>query len=214
MGLCVSGASVWIQGNDDVSNKINPGALRVPLRNPVIDGRGFDDESKRQPSIEGFSAPSDREREREGVRSNISKTSSSIYSSEHGLSGRSTSKSQSTSFSSTLTDSFDPDNLLSFDGLNKRVTNRNHIGLEILKAKIHHGADPKSLSTHGGRTCLMFSVIANDFSFTKMLVELGVDVNYRTRLGETALGLATELQREEITKYLRTKGATKRSISA
>lgn len=49
--------------------------------------------------------------------------------------------------------------------------------------------------------------MANDFSFVKKLVELGVDVNQKNRAGETALGLAIELQRVDIAKYLRKKGA-------
>jgi len=108
---------------------------------------------------------------------------------------------------STFSDSFDPTSLLSFDGLNKRATNRNDIGLEILKAKIELGADPRSLSTHGGRSCMMFAVIANDYNFAKKLVEQGIDVNERTRSGETALGLADELQRDKIASLLRLKGA-------
>merc|ERR1719193_2283902 len=69
------------------------------------------------------------------------------------------------------------DIVYSFDGLNNRVVNRYAIGLDMLKAQIHHGADHKSLRTHGDRTSLMFSVLAEDFSFVKTLVNLGVDVN-------------------------------------
>jgi len=110
--------------------------------------------------------------------------------------------------SSTLSDSFDLADLVTFDGLNKRATNRNDIGLDILKATLHFGADPQRMSTHGERSCLMFAVIANDYNFTKNLVEQGVDVNKRNRFGETALGLAIELKRDEIASFLRLKGAT------
>jgi hypothetical protein len=114
----------------------------------------------------------------------------------------------STSTSTCSSDSFDTEDFQSFDGLSKRTSNRSNIGLQMLKAQIHYGADPKSLSTHGDRTCLMFAVLANDYDFTKELVELGVDVNKANRLGETALGLAIELQRVDIADYLRSKGAT------
>jgi len=77
----------------------------------------------------------------------------------------------------------------------------------MLKAQIEHGADPKTLSTHGERSCLMFAVLAEDFNFIKQLVELGVDVNQTSSLGETALSLANELQRDDITGYLLEKGA-------
>jgi ankyrin repeat protein len=105
------------------------------------------------------------------------------------------------------TDSFESGDWCTFDGLNKRATNRHDIGLEILKAQIYHGADPKGMSTHGNRTCLMFAVLANDYGFTKQLVELGVDINQKNRNGETALGLAIELKRDDIASYLRSKGA-------
>lgn len=99
------------------------------------------------------------------------------------------------------------DGFFSFDGLNKRTSNRYAIGLEMLKAKIHHGANPKNLVTHGNRSCLMFSVLAEDFAFVKKLVELGVDVNETNRQGETALGFANKLQSDDIANYLRRKGA-------
>lgn len=97
--------------------------------------------------------------------------------------------------------------IFSFDGMNKRVVNRYEIGLQMLKAQIHHGADPKVLTTHGERSCLMFAVLAEDFCFIKKLLELGVDVNQKNRIGETALSLAIELQRDDIAGYLRRKGA-------
>jgi hypothetical protein len=89
----------------------------------------------------------------------------------------------------------------------KRATNRYDIGLEILKAKIQLGADPKVLHSHGDRSCLMFAVLANDIRFVKQLVEFGVDVNQRNSQGETALGFAIELKRHHIATYLCSKGA-------
>jgi len=94
-----------------------------------------------------------------------------------------------------------------FDGLNKRIVTRHGIGLEILKAQIHHGADPKEIRTHGDRTCLMFAVLAEDFSFVKELIELGVDVNQTNHMGETALGLSIEIGRDDIAHFLRRNGA-------
>ena len=77
----------------------------------------------------------------------------------------------------------------------------------MLKAQIHCGADPKVLTTHGERSCLMFAVLAEDFCFIKKLVKLGVDVNQKNRVGETALSLANELHRDDIARYLRRNGA-------
>lgn len=117
---------------------------------------------------------------------------------------------QTSSLASQTSASFDMEELRSFDGVNKRQSNRYEIGLSMLKAQIHHGADPKALSTHGERNSLMFAVLAKDFNFIKQLVNLGVDVNQTNSLGETALGLANELQRDDIASYLRTKGAVEK----
>jgi len=97
--------------------------------------------------------------------------------------------------------------IMSFDGVNKRICNRYEIGLRMLKAQIQVGADPNVLTTHGDRTCLMFGVLAEDFSFVKQLVALGVDVNKTNRFGETALSFALGLEREDIASYLRLNGA-------
>jgi len=97
--------------------------------------------------------------------------------------------------------------IMSYDGVNKRICNRYEIGLRMLKAQIQVGADPNVLTTHGDRTCLMFGVLAEDFSFVKQLVELGVDVNRTNRFGETALSFALGLEREDIASYLRLNGA-------
>jgi len=97
--------------------------------------------------------------------------------------------------------------VLSYDGINKRISNRNDIGLRMLKAQIQCGADPKAWTTHGDRSCLMFAVLAEDFNFIKQLIELGVDVNKINRFGETALALAVGLEREDIASYLRSNGA-------
>jgi len=98
-------------------------------------------------------------------------------------------------------------NLISYDGLNNRPVKRDDIGMHILKAQIHFGADPNEMCTHGDRTCLMCAVLANDFSYTKKLVEKGVDINKTNCFGETALGLAIDMQNDEIVNYLRSKGA-------
>merc|ERR1719204_2454449 len=92
----------------------------------------------------------------------------------------------------------------SYDGRDKRATDRYDIGLDILKALIECGTDPE-IQTHG-RSALMFSVLAKDFSFVKRLVELGANVNRRNEMGETALSLALEDPgREEIAEYLKSK---------
>jgi len=99
----------------------------------------------------------------------------------------------------------------SFDGLNKRVTNRYEIGLEVLKALIKNGANPHAMSTIGDKTALMFAVLAQDFAFVKNLVERGVDVGHMNCHGETALGLAIETQRNDIADYLRANGSSFKS---
>jgi len=113
----------------------------------------------------------------------------------------------STISSRTHTDSLESGEFSSYDGMNMRATNRYMIGLEILKAKIYHGADPNRMTTHGERTPLMFSVLANDLKFIKLLVKLGVDVNQKNSSGETALGFASELHKRDIASYLRSQGA-------
>jgi len=95
----------------------------------------------------------------------------------------------------------------SFDGRNKRVSNRYDFGIAMLEAQIHHGADPNKLRTHGDRTCLMFAVLAGNFTFVKKLLKMGVDINQTNRQDETALRFALELGRNDIADYLRTKGA-------
>jgi len=110
-------------------------------------------------------------------------------------------------FSKSTTESFTESSYMGSDGLNKRTTNRYEIGLQMLKAMIDSGADPKSLVTHGDRNCLMFAVLAEDFDFVKKLVKLGVNVNKTNSMGETALGFANELGRYDIASYLREHGA-------
>jgi len=100
-----------------------------------------------------------------------------------------------------------PEKWHSFDGLNKKGADRYDIGLDIMKAQIANGSDPKLLVTHGHRTSLMFTVLAGDFDYVKKLVDLGVDVNDTNQAGETALEFAIELGREDIANYLREKGA-------
>jgi len=98
-------------------------------------------------------------------------------------------------------------NLFSYDGLNKRPKKRGDIGMDILKAQIHFGADPNKMCMHGDRTCLMFVILANDFNFAKTLVEQGVDINKTDRFGATALSLTIGMQNDELVNYLRSKGA-------
>lgn len=97
--------------------------------------------------------------------------------------------------------------IMSFDGTNERVSNRYDIGVSILKAQIQNGADPRTLSTHGDRSSLMFAVLAEDFGLVQQLVGLEVDVNQTNRSGESALSLALGIDRTDIADYLRLKGA-------
>jgi len=113
----------------------------------------------------------------------------------------------SSSMNNCVDDDLNVGKLQSFDGLNKRVVNRYDLGLEVLKAMIHHGTNPEGMSTHGSRTALMFAVLAQDLGFIKKLVELGVDLNETNCRGETALSLANETGRCDIINYLRSKGA-------
>jgi len=97
--------------------------------------------------------------------------------------------------------------IMSYDGTNERVSNRYDIGVSILKAQIQNGADPRTLTTHGDRSSLMFAVLAEDFGLVKQLVGLDVDVNQTNRSGESALSLALMTKRKDIADYLRLKGA-------
>jgi len=209
MGQCAPRTSYIFSPEDaDVKNNINSASNGIIYRNTTVDARFVRKVCTRNQFCIRERSPTLNE-----------ESFHSDYFSSGSLSGTksprkpdttalpATDSSSSSVNSSALSDSFDLADLLSFDGLNKRVNDRNDIGLEILKAKIHFGADPQDMSTHGERSCLMFAVIANDYHFTKNLVEQGVDVNKRTSLGETALGLAIELKRDEIASYLRSKGA-------
>jgi len=202
MGSLISNAPCMLStAGDEVSYKINPGVLEVTLANSISSRSVSSDECKRQKFWQNHVDCSTLNED----------SDTPVYSEGNINIIRSSSDSETITWCSSSNvsdDSFDFDNLCSFDGLNKRATSRHAIGLEILKAQIDLGADPKVLSTHGDRTCLMFSAMANDLSFTKQLVELGVDVNETNHLGETALSLALELKRGEIAKYLRAQGAT------
>jgi len=114
---------------------------------------------------------------------------------------------KSSSLTSPTTYWRDVGDILSYDGVNQRICNRYDIGLRMLKAQISYGADPKALTTHGDRSCLMFAVLAEDLNFVKKLVGLGVDVNKTNRFGENALTLALGLESKDIARYLRINGA-------
>jgi len=200
MGSIVSSSSCGFCSRNGDGNKINPAVLGITLANSNTNKTALNDGYKTQRTLfKNIDYPLFKQ---ESDRSRIIKT----YPHGHANLDPSSSVSWS-STNSSGSDAFDLENLRSFDGMNKRVINRYDIGLDILKAKIHVGADPKNLCTHGGRTCLMFSVMANDLSFTKELVELGVDINRTNQLNESALSLAIELKRGEIAKYLRAQGA-------
>jgi len=202
-----SSTSSCISRDDEISNNVNPGVLGIMVANSLAPRKFSSNEFERQHSpynlnvdYSAFGQKSDR--------AFILGECDTEQPMEHANKVWSSSLSLSSSYSSPY-NSLELENQISFDGLNKRASDRYDIGLDILKAKIECGADPKSFTTHGDRNSLMFSVMANDFSFTKELVERGVDVNWKNHLGETALSLAKELKREEIAKYLVAQGATK-----
>jgi len=170
-------------------NKIPLSSFQQPKKSPLYSPR-----TSRLFSTDSSSCPS-----KDGVSRMIDENTSQI----------STTYSLSDVFDTfdSKTNPFKRQKKCSFDGLNMRITNRYDIGLEVLKATVHHGADPKRMSTHGDRSSLMFAVLANDMKFIKDLVEMGVDVNQTSQMGETALSLACELQRDDIANYLRLNGA-------
>jgi len=89
------------------------------------------------------------------------------------------------------------------DGLEvKRAKTREEMGMEALKAMVACGKDVKNLSTHGGRSALMFAVISEDFDFVRQLVASGANVQEENEQGETALSLAKSLSTDNIYKFL------------
>jgi len=89
------------------------------------------------------------------------------------------------------------------DGLRtSQAQTREQVGMEALKAMAACGANVKDLSTHGGRSALMFAVLSKDLSFVKRLVEDGANVLEENEQGETALALAKSLPSQEIYDFL------------
>jgi len=89
------------------------------------------------------------------------------------------------------------------DGLEvQREKTREQIGMEALKAMVACGKDVKNLSTHGGRSALMFAVISEDLDFVKQLVASGADIREENEQGETALSLAKSLPTDNIYNFL------------
>jgi len=79
----------------------------------------------------------------------------------------------------------------SFDGLKEIPSNRDEIGIVILKALIAQGTDPKTLTSHG-RTAFQIAALSGDLEFCKELVNMGVDVHQSNEAGETALDLVNQ----------------------
>lgn len=206
MGQCAtSTVNISSPQYDDIKKNIDPAINWLIFQNKTADKRFLNDVFPRKRVY--LSEPSPEESYRSDYVSSVH--SSSIASTRKPETTDRTASECSTYSvkSSTWSDSFTSADLVSFDGRNKRVINRNDLGLEVIKATIHFGADPQGMSTHGERSCLMVAVIGNDYELTKKLVKLGVDVNKRTRIGETALGLAIELKRDKIASFLRLNGA-------
>jgi len=221
MGLCVSTAFCGPRAQDrHVRKRIRPECLGVfenrIARTRVVVTRSW---SPRQPplNIQVQDSPKSGHPSDDFYQVSYTGTSTNHGTSEsHDSqeSGRGTSESQDSQEShSNFVSSTDSESLDSaeyniiYDGLNMRATNRYQIGLTNLKAMIHHGADPNTLITHGDRSCLMFAVMANDFSFAKELVDQGVEINQSNSSGESALSLAIDMERRDIAHYLRSKGA-------
>jgi len=202
MGTFISTRFCIIQREDESSNNTNTKARRISVANSRTSCNLSSDEYDRQQAPFNFSDVQEISSSACCLRPYGTQQQGELGNKDQ-LSCRSSLSSWSTSLSS-----FDSENAVSFDGLNKRANNRYEIGLEILKAQIESGADPKTFSTLGDRSCLMFSVMANDFSLTKSLVEKGVDINRTNSSGETALSLAKDFKLEKIAKYLRAQGAT------
>jgi len=208
MGSCASAAGVFSPKSSNLS-EVRTSKAWVPPPDKAIFSQSVSDQNRRRETFVKIRGKSLSEEYLQNyLTSNVThmKSPSRV---------RKESSSTLTSLNHTLhSDScISTGNFISYDGLNKRPVKRDDIGMHILEAQIHFGADPNEMCTHGDRTCLMFAVLANDFSFTKKLVEKGVDINKTNWFGETALGLATEMQNDEIVNYLRSKGAADVVIS-
>jgi len=83
-----------------------------------------------------------------------------------------------------------------FDGQSKRASNRDDIGIVILKALIANGADPKNLTSHG-RTAFQIAALSGDLEFCKELVEKGVDIRKLDENGDSALTLVKTWDKEK-----------------
>jgi len=89
------------------------------------------------------------------------------------------------------------------DGLRlSQAKTREQVGMEALKAMQACGANVKDLTTHGGRSALMFAVLSKDLNFVKRLVEDGANVLEENEQGETALAMAKSLPSQEIYDFL------------
>jgi len=205
MGCCASATSVFNPISSG-SSYCTPREFDEPTPKPAISSKEV---SEHAPKRESFVKSRDLSSSTEEVRKDFLVTGVTFRNQKVNDCRKSTAHTQ-TSFHHSLhsdTFTFDTGNVLSYDGRNKRQLNRDEILMEILKAKIEFGANPNELCTHGGRTCLMCAVLANDFDYAKKLLELGVDINKTNRMGETALSLAIERQNFELANFLRSKGA-------
>lgn len=89
------------------------------------------------------------------------------------------------------------------DGLERNTDKtREDVGMLVLKAMEACGANVEGLSTHGGRTSLMFAVLSKDLEYVKQLVARRADVLKENDQGETALTLAKSLSRNDIYDFL------------
>merc|ERR1719285_52199 len=89
------------------------------------------------------------------------------------------------------TDISEWDGLCGFDGLEEESTDRDEIGMIILKALIANGTCANTVTTHG-RTALQITALAGDLAYCKELVEKGADVDAKNEAGETALFLVRQ----------------------
>jgi len=78
-----------------------------------------------------------------------------------------------------------------YDGLDDRASDRDEIGLVILKALIANGTDINTITTYG-RTALQTAALAGDLEYCKELIKLGADIRGKDEAGVSTLSLVKQ----------------------